>query len=105
VPHNPSFQSKVLRLLAEGSVVPDVAPDPQLFWVDGDTPGSRYAVVVGAHVQMCSCRAVTRCTHIEAAVARVNASDAARELMDQALLERRARDAAKAEGAFARLSA
>lgn len=98
--------SKAMKLLAEGRVVPDTAPPPSLFWVDGDTPGSRYAVVVGAHVALCSCPSPRNdCSHVTAAAARVNASEGALALMDEALALRKARDAAEAEDLFARLGA
>lgn len=93
---------KALRLLVEGRVEPDTAAAPQVFHVDGDH--GRYVVVVGAHVQMCSCPARDRCSHIEAASARVWATDSELALMDEALAARRNRVSAEAETVFARLA-
>lgn len=94
---------KAIRLLAEGRVRPDVALAPQLFHVDGDH--GCYTVVVGAHVRMCSCAAKGDCSHIAAAIARVNATPDELALMDEALAVRRERERAAGEAAFALLGA
>jgi hypothetical protein len=98
-------QAKATRLLAEGSVRPDIAIPPQVFHVDGDT--DRYVVVVGAHVRMCSCKrwreTMRDCSHIEAAIMRVYAKQDELALMDEALEMRRDRERAAGEAAFDRL--
>jgi hypothetical protein len=93
---------KALRILAEGRVSPDAGAPPQLFHVEGDH--GRYAVVIGATVQMCSCPARGLCSHIAAATAWATASEGERALMVEALGERRARDARAADELFARLA-
>ena len=91
--------AKAVRLLAEGAVRP-VAP-VQEFEVRGDS--GQYRVFVGANTAVCTCPSKTRCSHLEAVVAWVTASDAERTLMVEALDARRARDAV--EPLFAALSA
>ena len=93
------------RLLAEGAVTPDASP-AFVFHVKGDHGG--YIVVLGAHVQQCTCEARRACSHIDAASKWLHAQDrnpdkhaeyvAAREA-------RRAHDRALADEAFARLGA
>lgn len=97
-----TFEEKTLRLLAEGRVEPDPAP-AQVFRVTGDH--GIYTVVAGAHIALCTCPATARCTHIEAVVARMTATETELALMDAALEMRRADDAEKAEAIFARLEA
>ncbi len=98
-------QAKATRLLAEGRVRPDIAIQPSVFHVEGDT--SRYVTVVGAHVRMCSCEhwraRMTDCSHIEAAVTFVNATDEERTLIDQCIRNRREVERAAGEAAFASL--
>lgn len=91
--------SKAIRLLAEGRVAPATAP-VQEFIVDGDH--GRYRVFISAHTQVCTCPAKAVCSHIDAAVTRVTATDTERALMDEALTRRRQRDAAEADALFAR---
>jgi hypothetical protein len=93
-----SVSEKAVRLLAEGRIEPAPAPVRE-FIADGDH--GRYRVFVGPHTSVCTCPATVRCSHIEGAVAWVNASDAERALMLQALGERKAREATLAEELFA----
>lgn len=86
-------QEKSVRLLAEGAVQPDLQRC-QSFTVRGDH--GTYCVIVGATIALCTCPAIGRCSHINAAVAWVRASVGERALMLQALNERKARDAAAA---------
>ena len=95
-------EAKAARLLAEGRVRPDLGPAPSVFHVHGDT--GRYVVVVGAHVRMCSCEhwraRMTDCSHIEAAVTFVNATDDQRTLIDECIKKARAAERAAGEAAF-----
>jgi uncharacterized Zn finger protein len=93
--------NKVLRLLAEGRVVEDPVP-AQVYRVEGDT--GTYTVIAGAHVALCTCPAQTRCSHIEAAVLRANASPMERALMDAAVDRRQAENTDRAEQVFARVA-
>lgn len=94
-------QAKATRLLAEGRVTPHTAP-VWVFDVYGDT--GRYVTVVGAHVATCSCPATTRCSHIEAAVTWVHATDEERALMVELRERRVAQEAADAEALFAQVA-
>ncbi len=79
-----NISTKVVRLLSEGRVRPAVAPVEE-FHVDGDTPGSRYHVFIGAHTAFCTCPASGVCSHLAAARTWASASAEEKALMVEAL--------------------
>jgi uncharacterized Zn finger protein len=91
------MRAKAQRLLIEGRVA--IRPLKAIV-VDVEGDGGLYRVfVTGSDVApvVCTCRAHGVCTHIEAALARVDAPPALAALLDDAVSARRAETAALGE--------
>lgn len=100
--HPTPLAEKAQRLLDDGSVRQHAHP-AQVFEVDGDH--GRYTVLVTAAVQMCSCPARGRCSHMEAAVQWTLAKGAELARLEQARAARADRDRVAADAIFDRLGA
>lgn len=103
-----SPSAKALAGLAEGKVRPAVAPVRQYHVESASHPGVIYQCFVGAHTTVCTCEharriSPTRCWHLDAAVARDNASRLELSVMDEAIELAKARERATGESTFARL--
>jgi hypothetical protein len=102
--HHPSSTvvEKAHRLLDQGRVQLETEPAAVLT-VRGDT--GTYRVLVGAHVQVCTCPASSRCSHIEAAVALITAKSPDAERWAAARAATHALELAEGEAVFKLLEA